>query len=249
MRALGSARAKALLQLAPPGLECRSIPDVLPHVPDLVKRDALAIGRQRRQARQSLPQAAARRQRPQARAPRQAVTHEATRQVAIAHTAVRRWDTSQRASRQRLATLSLPLPPFAMEDAACQSSKQVASRGHVQGEAIAALAPRPPWPDRQATMPKVKKQLPALAALVDFWWAGGRPDLSAVGFFESGQDTHVFTHMHVPVAPAACDLKRPGAAPAPTEMGSAAPAPAPLARVRERSGPGAAGPGRATPPR
>src|SRR5215468_12650159 len=53
------------------------------------------------------------------------------------------------------------------------------------------------------------------------------PPLSAVGFFESGHDTHVFTRMPVPVAPAACDLKRPGAAPAPAGMVSAAPAPAP----------------------
>src|SRR6266581_8369544 len=73
--------------------------------------------------------------------------------------------------------------------------------------------------------------------------------LSAVGFFESGHDTYVFTRMHVPVAPAACGFKRPGAAPAPAGMVSAAAAPAPLARGRGRSGPGAAGPGRATPPR
>src|SRR3989442_5355187 len=32
------------------------------------------------------------------------------------------------------------------------------------------------------------------------------------GVRESGHDTHVFTRMHVPVAPAACGLKRPGAA-------------------------------------
>jgi hypothetical protein len=68
-------------------------------------------------------------------------------------------------------------------------------------------------------------------------------------FFESGHDTYVFTRMPVPVAPALCALKRPGAAPAPAGMASAAPAPAPLARVRGRSGPGAAGPGQATPPR
>ena len=34
-------------------------------------------------------------------------------------------------------------------------------------------------PNRQAAMHKVKKQLPALAALVDFWWAGVRQDLES----------------------------------------------------------------------
>src|SRR5262245_31862192 len=67
-------------------------------------------------------------------------------------------------------------------------------------------------------------------------------------FFERGHDSHVFTRMHGPVAPAACGLTRPAAAPAPAGMVSAAPAPVPLARVRGRSGPRAAGPGRATPP-
>jgi hypothetical protein len=47
----------------------------------------------------------------------------------------------------------------------------------VQVEAIEALAHSHQLPDRQATMRKVKKQIPALAALVDFWWVGVRQDL------------------------------------------------------------------------
>jgi Family of unknown function (DUF6399) len=47
----------------------------------------------------------------------------------------------------------------------------------VQVEAIEALAHMHQLPDRQATMKKVKKQIPDLAALVDFWWAGVRQDL------------------------------------------------------------------------
>src|SRR6266566_2026618 len=63
-------------------------------------------------------------------------------------------------------------------------------------------------------------------------------------FFEkSGYYAHIVTLMHVPVARAACGLKRPGAAPAPAGMGSPPPTLGPPARVRARSGPWAAGPG------
>src|SRR6266571_8262676 len=54
--------------------------------------------------------------------------------------------------------------------------------------------------------------------------------------------------MHVPVAPAACDLTRPGAAPVPARRGSPPPAPGLWAKARGRSDPWAAVRGRATPP-
>jgi hypothetical protein len=178
VRSLGSDRAQALIPLAQQGLECLSIPEVLHLVHDIVQSDSLAIGRQLRQARRALPQAEDRLQRHREREPRQAVTREATWQVEIPQAEGRRWETIQRAYRQRLAPLSLTLPPFAIEDAACQPSKQVESRVQVQGEAIEALAHMHQLPDRQATMQKVKKPSPDLAALVDFWWAGGRQDLA-----------------------------------------------------------------------
>jgi hypothetical protein len=90
---------------------------------------------------------------------------------------VRHWETIQREYRQRLETLSLTLHPFAIEDSAPQTSRQVESQVHAQVEAIEALAHRQQLPDRQATMKKVKKQVPDLAALVDFWWAEVRQDL------------------------------------------------------------------------
>ena len=117
-----------------------------------------------------MQQAEDRLQRHREREPRQAVTREATWQVEITQAEVRRWETIQREYRQRLETLSLTLHPFAIEDSACQTSKQVESRVQVQVEAIEALAHIHQLPDRQATMKKVKKQIPDLAALVDFWW-------------------------------------------------------------------------------
>jgi hypothetical protein len=137
-RSLVSDRAKARIQLAEPGLEGLSIPDVFHLVHDIVKSSSLAMGRQLRQARQALPQAEDRLQRHQEREPRQAVTREATRQVEIPPADVRRWETSQRADRQRLEPLSLTRHPCALADSACQTSQQVASRVQGPVEAIEA---------------------------------------------------------------------------------------------------------------
>ena len=52
---------------------------------------------------------------------------------------------------------------------------------HTQIEAIEALAHTQQLPERQAAMKKVKKRVPDLAALVDFWWAGVRQDLDHAG--------------------------------------------------------------------
>src|SRR2546430_12851546 len=67
-------------------------------------------------------------------------------------------------------------------------------------------------------------------------------------FFESGHYIHIVTLLHVPVAPAACDLTRPGAAPVPAGRELPPPAPGLRARVQARSDPAAVVPGRATPP-
>src|SRR5262249_21202774 len=76
----------------------------------------------------------------------------------------------------------------------------------------------------------------------------GHAPLSGVGFFESGHDTHVFTLTDVPVAPAACGLRRPGKPPSPAEARPAPPASRHPARVLGQSAPWAAAPDRATPP-
>jgi hypothetical protein len=66
------------------------------------------------------------------------------------------------------------LHPFAIDDAAPQTSAQVEARLHTPVEAIEAFAHAAPVPERPAAMTKVSKQLPAVAALVEGWWQGGR---------------------------------------------------------------------------
>jgi uncharacterized protein DUF6399 len=67
---------------------------------------------------------------------------------------------------------ALTLHPFCITDSTPQTSDQVASRLYVAVEAIDALARRHQLPERHHALTKVRTQIPALAALVDFWWQG-----------------------------------------------------------------------------
>jgi hypothetical protein len=87
----------------------------------------------------------------------------------------------QRTYRYHLETLSLTLHPFGIADSLPQTSAQVEDRLHTAVEAIEALACRHQLPARPDAMKKVRAQLPALAALVDFWWQGVQQDLEPFG--------------------------------------------------------------------
>jgi hypothetical protein len=104
---------------------------------------------------------------------------EAKAQVEARQAEVRRWEAVQRTYRHHLETLSLTLHPFGIADSAPQTSAEVASHLQAAVEAIAALAQRHQLPARPDAMTKVRKQVPALAALVDFWWQGVHQDLES----------------------------------------------------------------------
>ena len=177
VRYVVSDRAKALIQLAEKGLECLSMPDFFHLMHDIVKSYSLALGQRLQQARQELQKAEDRLRRHHERDTRGEAYREATHQVEVQHAEVTHWEARQQEYRQQLESLSLTLHPFAIDDAAPQTSTQVEARLHAQVEAIEALAHASQLPERQAALTKVKKQLPAVAALVDFWWQGVRQDL------------------------------------------------------------------------
>ena len=169
---LVSDRAKALIQLAEQGLECLSMPDFFHVVHDIIKSYSLAIGRRLSQARQDLMKAK------EALAQRAALPHAApdvpaVQALIVARQAeVQQWEEVQHTYRHHLEMLSLLLHPFRLADSTPQTSDQVASQLHVEVDAIEALAKRHQLPARHPAMQKVRKQIPALAALVDFWWQG-----------------------------------------------------------------------------
>ena len=178
---LVSDRAQALIQLAETGLECLSMPDFFHVTHDLVKSYSLAIGRRLSHAHKDLQQAEAVLE----NRPELAQADEAGPGLKAAVEAKRAevtcWEEVLRTYRHHLETLSLTLHPFSIFDAAPQTSEQVASRLQAEVEAIEALAERHQVPARPAAIHKVRKQLPALAALVDFWWQGVEQDLEPFG--------------------------------------------------------------------
>jgi hypothetical protein len=178
VRYVVSDRAKALIQLAEQGLECLSMPDFFHCMHDLGKRYALAIGQRLRHAQQELTkttEALARRQ-----GLPQAAYDAPTAQALVEgrQAEVRQWDEVRHTYRGHLETLSLTLHPFRIADAAPQTSAQVESTLQATLEAIEACAQRHQLPARHNAMNKVRKQVPALAALVDFWWEGVGQDLA-----------------------------------------------------------------------
>lgn len=174
---LVSDRAKALIQLAEKGLECLSMPDFFHCMHDLVKSYSLAIGQRLRQAHQELKQAKETLARLQGLPQADHDDPEAKALVEARQAEVTRWEEAHTTYRDHLETLSLTLHPFRITDSAPQTSAQVERHLQAAVEAIEALAQRQQLPARHAALTKVRKQVPALAALVDFWWQGVQQDL------------------------------------------------------------------------
>jgi hypothetical protein len=174
---LVSDRAKALIQLAEQGLECLSMPDFFHVIHDIIKSYSLAMGRHLSQAHQELMKAQEALARCQGVPQAAHDTPEAQALVETRQAEVQQWEEGQRTYRHHLETLSLTLHPFRLAASTPQTSAQVESQLHATVEAIEALARRHQLPARLPTMQKVRKQIPALAALVDFWWQGVGQDM------------------------------------------------------------------------
>jgi hypothetical protein len=174
---LVSDRAKALIGLAEKGLGCLSMPDFFHCMYDLGKSYSLALARKLRQAQKALKTAEDALAKHPGLPPAAPNDSGAQAAVEASRAEVQRWEEVRSADRHHLETLSLSLHPFTLVDATAQTSEQVASRLHAEVQAIEALAERHQLPARQGAMKKVRKQLPGLAALVDFWWEGVSRDL------------------------------------------------------------------------
>jgi len=174
---LVSDRAQAVMPLAAPGWECLRRPAFLPLVPERVKRAALARGRRLRHAQPALQHAEQVRARLQGWPQAGPDTLEARALGGARPAAGTRWEEGHHPSRGHCETRSLPLHPLGMADAVPQTSGQVEGQLQAAVEALEAFARDHQLPARPDAMTKVRKQLPALAALVDCWWQGLRQDL------------------------------------------------------------------------
>jgi Family of unknown function (DUF6399)/IclR helix-turn-helix domain len=172
-----SDRAKALIQLAEQGLECLSMPDFFHVVHEIVKSYALVIGQRWRHAQQALTKAKEVLARHQGLRQAEHATREARVRVEAQQAEVTRWEAASHIYRDSLESLSLALHPFHISGSTPQTSAQVESQLTAAVEAIEALARGHQLPARHEAMSKVYKHVPALAALVDFWWQGVHQDL------------------------------------------------------------------------
>jgi Family of unknown function (DUF6399)/IclR helix-turn-helix domain len=174
---LVSDRAKALIQLAEQGLECLSMPDFFHCMHDLVKSYALPIGQRLRHAQQEFIQAKEAMARRQGSPPGDQPDPKAKALVDARQVEVTQWEEAHHTYRDLLETVSLILHPFRIADSAPQTSAEVESQLQAMEEALAAFAQRHQLPARHNAMTKVRKQVPALAALVDVWWQGVNQDV------------------------------------------------------------------------
>jgi hypothetical protein len=173
-----SDRAKALIQLAEQGLECLSMPDFFHGAREIVKSYSLALGQRWRHAQQALTKATEALARRQGGREAEQASDEARALVQARQAEVTRWEEAHHSYRGHLERLSRTLHPFCLSGSTPQTSAQGESQLTATVEAIEAFAQCHQLPARHDTMAKVRKQLPALAALIDVWWDGVQQDLA-----------------------------------------------------------------------
>ncbi len=167
---LVSDRAKALIKLAETGLDCLSIPDVFHLSHELAKGYALAIFGRLRQAQQALTQAGQRLATWQASQPGRDQAQQAQALVEVREAEMQRWQAVRNAYRHHRATLSLTVHPWRLLDATRPTSQEVERQLQAAIAALATLIDTKGLPVKHSALDKVRKQLPGVSALVDFWW-------------------------------------------------------------------------------
>jgi hypothetical protein len=153
------------------------MPDFFHVVHEIVQSYSLTLGQRWRHAHQALTKAQEALARRQGLLQGEQATREARALVATRQAEVTRWAEASHLYRGHLERLSLTLHPFHISGSTPQTSAQVEHQLMATVEAIEAFARCHQLPARHDTLTKVRKQVPALAALVDFWWQGVHQDL------------------------------------------------------------------------
>jgi len=176
---LVSDRAKALSKLAPTGLGCLSIPDVLHLSHALAKGYALAIFSRLRHARRDLEHATQRLETlPHNAQAARVPIEQGQAQVAVCATTLNHWQGVGSAWRQRLSKVSCILHPWRLADSTRQTSEAVEEQWRTELEAIETLREANGLPMKKGTLDKVRKQRAGISALVDLWWQTVHQDVA-----------------------------------------------------------------------
>jgi hypothetical protein len=173
-------RATALLTRAETGLECQSVPEVLPRIPALVKRSAWAIGGRLRHARRAVSHAQEPVSQGQASPASGAAAQQAQAVGEESAAAVTRWESVHRAARHPRETGSVIGHPWRLVDSTRQTSAAVARPWHAETRALEACIETHRLPVKKQALDQVRKQRAGVSARVDFWWQGVGPDFPHV---------------------------------------------------------------------
>ena len=174
---LVSDRAKALVNLAQTGLDCRRIPEVFPLSHALAKGYSLSIFGRLRQAQQVLAHARQRLEAWQASQPGRAQVQQVQASGETCEAVVACWQGGRSAYRQSLSTLSRIVHPWRLVDATRQTSQEVERQLHVEIQVRETWRETHGVPGKKDTVEKVRTQRAGVSALVDFWWQTVWPDL------------------------------------------------------------------------
>ena len=168
---LVSDRAKALINLAETGLECRSVPDLFHRIHELVKSYALAIGSRLRQARQAFSQAQEPLSQGQTSSPSSAEAQQVHALVEASAAEVTRWEKVHSAYRYHLATVSLIVHPWRLVDSTRQTSAAMKRQLHAETRALEALIETNRLPVKKKAW---TRSASSLLACRPWWTFGGR---------------------------------------------------------------------------
>jgi len=167
---LVSDRAKALIKLAETGQECLSVPDLFHILHDLTKSYSLSIASRLKNARKQLKKC-------QVYLGKNVENQQTQILAATKEEEVTLWENVLKSYREHLENLSLIVHPWRISGSTSQDSKQVQDQLRAEVDALEELADTHKLPEKEEVLTKVRKQLGALSAVVDFWWQGVRHDL------------------------------------------------------------------------
>jgi hypothetical protein len=167
---LVSDRAKALIKFAETGQECLSVPDLFHILHDLTKGYSLSIAGRLKNARKQLEKC-------QASLGKNVEDQQTQILAATKEEEVTLWKNVLKNYREHLENLSLIVHPWRVSGSISQDSKQVQEQLRAEVDALEELADMHEFPAKEEILTKVRKQLGALSAVVDFWWQGVRHDL------------------------------------------------------------------------
>jgi hypothetical protein len=147
-----------------------SVPDLFHILHDLTKGYSLSIASRLKNARKQLEKC-------QASLGKNVEDQQAQILAATKEEEVTLWKEVLKNYREHLENLSLIVHPWRISGSTSQNSKQVQDQLRAEVDALEELADTHKLPEKEEVLTKVRKQLGALSAVVDFWWQGVRHDL------------------------------------------------------------------------